>query len=1190
MFYIRVFSILCLTIAVALGAQPQAPPSVTATPFDCTSVSISWQAASGNGSAAPSQYLVYRDNASTLIATVASTISTFVDANAGAYSTHSYGVSTKTVGGQTSAPTWSGSVATGTLCPPDAPTGLAASAANCSQVNLSWAAPARTGAGLAGYRVYRNGGFIKQVTTTSTADTGLTGSTTYLYEVSALDVAGRESVRSQIYATTLACPVTAGPPGRSRISFQGDHAVVDWPGYTGVLYQVECSSDFGRHWIPVDAPTTSFSTTNVRGGPIVMYRVAWFTNTSEYAANFALHGPDAIPPTDPTDIALVPDSQGPGMILSWVAATDSQWGVQGYFLYRDAAALAFVPDSPNGSLSYTDRSGSFDATYEIAAVDKAGNPSSRVAPSSCAATLSTYSWSAPAAGGSVNVSVTTGKNCNWTVDNPCTSWLTASPTSGKGSKTVTLTATSNGTGTSRSCTVTISGQTFIVTQPSSSPCTYAVTTSSSPTGGGTTSGGGTVNCGATVTVTATPGGCYNFANWTENGNFVSSSASYSFAANANRNLLANFSVKTFAVGVSASPSAGGTVSGGGNYSCGSTATVVATANAGYSFVSWTENGNYVSGSASYTFTANASRTLVANFSQATYAINTSSSPAAGGATSGGGTVASGSSVTVIATANAGYSFVSWTENGNYVSGSASYTFTANASRTLVANFSQVAYAINTSSSPAAGGATSGGGTVASGSSVTVIATANAGYNFANWTENGSAVSSSTSYTFTANGNRTLVANFIVTPSGWPKRFGGTGVDFGLATAVDGAGNIIVVGVFSGTVDFGGGPLTSAGLYDVFLAKYTPSGAHLWSKRHGGADNDSAKTIAQDANGNIYLGGTFVGGSLAKFSATGDWLWTKGPAASLSALAIDSQGNVVVTGSFQGGNFSNQIDFGDGHTLYSDYGSTDALLAKYSATGACLWAKNFRNYGGTEVGTGVMIDASDNIITAGYANSSGFSLDGGATYFPSAGGYLGKFLPNGDHVWSRLVGTDGPARPLTMTLDPSGNIAMSGYFPNKQTQLGGQPGDAPNSIVTGTALNVDLFLARYSGSTGAFQWGRSMPGTAYGWAYGLASDAQGNFIMAGKFRGTVNFGAQTLISSTTADNGYVAKYTSTGAAVWAKMMSSPAGNTDGNGFNAVVTDAQGNVIVTGGFTDSTTFNGQSFTTAGSSDILVGKLSP
>jgi hypothetical protein len=179
-------------------------------------------------------------------------------------------------------------------------------------------------------------------------------------------------------------------------------------------------------------------------------------------------------------------------------------------------------------------------------------------------------------------------------------------------------------------------------------------------------------------------------------------------------------------------------------------------------VNWTEGGTEVSTSASYSFTANINRTLVANFSQIAYTITTSSSPVGGGTTSGGGTVNCGSNVTVCATANACYSFANWTEISSLVSTSACYTFTAANNRTLVANFTRITYTITTSSSPVGGGTTSGGGTVNCGSNVTVCATANACYSFANWTVNSSVVSTSICYTFLPNGNANLVASFAST--------------------------------------------------------------------------------------------------------------------------------------------------------------------------------------------------------------------------------------------------------------------------------------------------------------------------------------------------------------------------------------------------------------------------------------------
>ena len=71
---------------------------------------------------------------------------------------------------------------------------------------------------------------------------------------------------------------------------------------------------------------------------------------------------------------------------------------------------------------------------------------------------------------------------------------------------------------------------------------------------------------------------------------------------------------SYNINVSANPANGGTLSGGGTYTQGSNCTVTATANSGYTFTNWTENGNPVSTSASYTFTVVGDRTLVANFS------------------------------------------------------------------------------------------------------------------------------------------------------------------------------------------------------------------------------------------------------------------------------------------------------------------------------------------------------------------------------------------------------------------------------------------------------------------------------------------------------------------------------------------------------------------------------------------------
>lgn len=223
-------------------------------------------------------------------------------------------------------------------------------------------------------------------------------------------------------------------------------------------------------------------------------------------------------------------------------------------------------------------------------------------------------------------------------------------------------------------------------------------------------------------------------------------------------------VPSYNIAVNANPTEGGTVTGGGEYSAGQSCTVTATANTGYTFANWTENGTVVSTNASYTFTVEANRNLVANFSNITYTITVSANPSNSGTATGGGTYIHGQSCTVIATSADGYTFMNWTENGNVVSTNANYTFTVAGDRTLVANFEEQApdtYNINVSPNPNVGGTVAGGGNYTEGEQCTVTAIANAGYTFVEWTENGEQVSTEANYTFTVAGNRTLVAEFQI---------------------------------------------------------------------------------------------------------------------------------------------------------------------------------------------------------------------------------------------------------------------------------------------------------------------------------------------------------------------------------------------------------------------------------------------
>jgi uncharacterized repeat protein (TIGR02543 family) len=71
----------------------------------------------------------------------------------------------------------------------------------------------------------------------------------------------------------------------------------------------------------------------------------------------------------------------------------------------------------------------------------------------------------------------------------------------------------------------------------------------------------------------------------------------------------------------------------------------------------------------------------------------------------------------------------------------------------------VNYTVAVSASPSTGGTVSGSGSFTAGTKRSVTATAKTGYNFVSWTDGGSVVSTTATYSFTVSGNRTLVANF-----------------------------------------------------------------------------------------------------------------------------------------------------------------------------------------------------------------------------------------------------------------------------------------------------------------------------------------------------------------------------------------------------------------------------------------------
>ena len=147
---------------------------------------------------------------------------------------------------------------------------------------------------------------------------------------------------------------------------------------------------------------------------------------------------------------------------------------------------------------------------------------------------------------------------------------------------------------------------------------HTLTTTVNPASSGTitcspASANGLYTEGQSVQLTATAEPGYTFSGWTVDGASAGSTNPYSITMNADHNVVANFTLNSYTIAVSANPAEGGTVGGGDTYNHFSSCTVTAAPKTDYCFKNWTENGEVVSTSASYTFTVSGPRTLVANF-------------------------------------------------------------------------------------------------------------------------------------------------------------------------------------------------------------------------------------------------------------------------------------------------------------------------------------------------------------------------------------------------------------------------------------------------------------------------------------------------------------------------------------------------------------------------------------------------
>ena len=262
---------------------------------------------------------------------------------------------------------------------------------------------------------------------------------------------------------------------------------------------------------------------------------------------------------------------------------------------------------------------------------------------------------------------------------------------------------------------------------------------------GSVTGAGTFTCEDEAILTATPNEGYRFLQWndgnTDNPRTVVVTADSTFTA--------GFKV-VYTVTVQSNNEAYGTVSGGGTYDEGSTATISATPYQGYRFVRWDDDN----ADNPRTITVTDDVTFTAIFEELpSYTITVLSSDEAYGSVSGGGTYYEGSTATISATPYQGYRFVRWDDDN----ADNPRTITVTDDVTFTAIFEELpSYTITVLSSDEAYGSVSGGGTYYEGSTATISATPYQGYRFVSWNDG----DESSPRTIVVTSDSTFIADFV----------------------------------------------------------------------------------------------------------------------------------------------------------------------------------------------------------------------------------------------------------------------------------------------------------------------------------------------------------------------------------------------------------------------------------------------
>lgn len=425
---------------------------------------------------------------------------------------------------------------------------------------------------------------------------------------------------------------------------------------------------------------------------------------------------------------------------------------------------------------------------------------------------------------------------------------------------------------------------------------------------------------------------------------------------------------------------------------------------------------------------------------------------------------------------------------------------------------------------------------------------------------------------------------------WATSFGSNAVVFGVD--VDDDGNVAVTGSFTGTLTIGTTTLNATAA-DVFVAKLSPAGAPLWAKSFGAAMDQAGRGVAFDASGSVVIVGqfrgsiNFGGGNLtslgccfedffvAKLDAAGDFVWQRqfgdDDIDRVNDVTVTPGGEIVIAGQYQ-----DQLSLGGGVNLpVTTAGDLNAFVAKLDASGAGLWGAGFGD-AVDQNANAVAVDGQGAVLVAGQFAGS---IDIGTGAIASAGeesAFVAKFSSAGAPAWANAYGgASASASGRAVAADSAGNVFAGGLFRGAVDFGGG--------TVTSNQSD-DIFLLSFS-AAGDVAWYEVYGTDSAQTVDAIAVSSDGTAFVAGSFAGTINFGAGALMADGAVD-AYVAKLDGADACPAYNHAFGGAGEQTARD---IALTAAGEAVVAGDFDGSIDVGGEVLTAQGA-DVFVAKLQP